>query len=228
MRRGRATRGRRPGRDPLARPADVVDSGEHGEGGAVGDLAGELEPPGSDHAEVDRQPLLRAVRERDPVEREQIASSAQLLPVQETAQAVDALANCPERRARHQPHLAEPERHPEADTRPEAPRVEPRERRRLHREQCRVPCDRRGDAEPDRHLLGGVECRGDAGERAREEAVLREPELAEAELLGPSARCEGSARAACGCPARSRRETAQAAPAPATRPRRRRLCERFR
>ena len=40
------------------------------------------------------------------------------------------------------------------------------------------------DAEPDWELPGGGEGRRDAGHRAGEEAVLREPELAVAETLG--------------------------------------------
>ena len=40
------------------------------------------------------------------------------------------------------------------------------------------------DAEPDGELLRGGEGRSDAGHRAGEETVLREPELAVAETLG--------------------------------------------
>jgi hypothetical protein len=45
-----------------------------------------------------------------------------------------------------------------------------------------VACDGGGDTEPDRNPLGRRERRRNAGESTREEAVLREPELAEAGL----------------------------------------------
>ena len=114
-----------PLRDSLPRPADVVDAGEHREHGAVRDLAGEAQPLLVDEAHVDREGLRGLVRQLDPVEGEDVAGDGHLLAVEQAAQARDALAQRRQRRAWHEPHLVEPERHAEADAGTHAAGMEP-------------------------------------------------------------------------------------------------------
>ena len=133
------------------------------------------------------------MRERNLIESEQAVPS-ELLPGEQATQALDTLPHCPEWRARHQPHLLEPKWDAEPDAGPEPPRMQPRQRGALHRQERRVPGHGRGDAEADRQPLGGGERSCDAREGAGEEAVLREPQLAEAELLCAARRADDPLR----------------------------------
>jgi hypothetical protein len=164
----------------------VLGGDRLGQHGALGDLAGQPQRPGAAHPGQNLRRLGRRVPEAHVAQPDVAAAEVHVLPGEQPPQHPEVLVQQGQRAGRPGAGLPQPVRHPVPDPDREPARVQPGQGRDLHGGKGHIAGRGRDDAEPHVQRGGGGQGRGRLAERAVQEAVLDQPHLVEAELLGPA------------------------------------------
>jgi hypothetical protein len=167
------------GGDLPQRPLDVLDGRGVGEDRAVGGAPGHGERLRAPDAARHRRHDDGRVVEPDVVQAHVVAVDRDLLPREQRADRAQHLLDQPHLRAREHADLLHPLAHPMADPGEQAPGVQAREARELHRQEHRAAHRRGDDPDPDADPRGRRQRRAGGRDAAGEEAVLPQPQLVE-------------------------------------------------